>query len=102
MADFVKVATISEIPAGAGKLVEAGGKQIALFHIDGKLYAIDNTCTHAGGPLSEGEVQDLVVECPWHGAHFSIETGKVLRAPARADVACYPVRQEGDDVEVQV
>jgi len=102
MADFVKVAKISEIPAGAGKLVEAGGKQIALFHVDGKLYAIDNTCTHVGGPLSEGYVQELIVECPWHGAQFSLETGNVLRPPARADVASYPVRQEGEDVEIAV
>jgi nitrite reductase/ring-hydroxylating ferredoxin subunit len=102
MPDFVKVAKISEIPTGAGKLIETGGKQIALFQVDGKLYAIDNNCTHVGGPLCEGEVQNLIVECPWHGAQFSIETGQVQRAPARADIACYPVRQQGEDVEIAV
>src|SRR5262245_1848370 len=102
MPDFVRVAKISDLPAGAGKLIEVGGKQIALFYVDGKLYAIDNNCTHLGGPLCEGEVQNLVVECPWHGAHFSIETGKVLRPPARADVSTYPVRQQGEDVEIAV
>ena len=102
MASFVKVAKADEVPAGAGKLVEAAGKQIALFQVEGKYYALDNTCTHRGGPLSEGDVQGLEVECPWHGAHFSLETGQVLRPPAPREVACYPVRREGDDIEIEV
>ena len=102
MPDFIKVAKAAEIPAGSGKLVEASGKQIALFTADGKYYALDNTCTHVGGPLCEGEVQGATVECPWHGARFDLTTGKALGGPARGDVACYPVRLEGDDIEVEI
>jgi len=102
MATFVKVAKADEVPGGGGKLVQVAGKQIALFQVEGKYYAIDNSCTHVGGPLSEGEVEGTVVECPWHGSRFSLETGKVLYRPASADVACYPVRREGDDIEIEV
>ena len=102
MGTFVKVAKASEIPSGAGKLVEVGGKEIALFQVEGKYYALDNTCTHLGGPLSEGDVEDLEVQCPWHGAHFSLETGQALQSPASVGVATYPVRRQGDDIEVEV
>ena len=102
MPDFIKVAKAAEIPAGSGKLVEASGKQIALFTAGGKYYALDNTCTHVGGPLCEGEVQGPAVECPWHGARFDLATGKALGGPALSDVACYPVRLEGDDIEVEI
>lgn len=102
MGSFVKVAKTSEIPGAGGKMVTVGGKEIALFQSDGKFYALDNTCTHAGGPLCEGEVQGTTVECPWHGAHFSLETGKVLAPPAQLDVASYPVRQQGDDLEIEI
>ena len=102
MGTFIKVAKAGEIPAESSKLVEVAGKQIALFQVKGKYYALDNTCTHRGGPLSEGFVTELEVECPWHGAHFSLETGQVLGPPAPTGVACYPVRQQGDDIEVEI
>ena len=102
MGTYVKVARAGEISAESGKLVEAAGKQIALFHVGGKYYALDNTCTHRGGPLSEGQIMGLEVECPWHGAHFSLETGQVLRPPAPLNVASYPVRQQGEDIEVEI
>jgi NAD(P)H-dependent nitrite reductase small subunit len=102
MGTFVKVAEASEIPTAGGKMVMVGGKEIALFRIDGKFFALDNTCTHAGGPLCEGEVQGDQVECPWHSAHFELATGKCLAPPARVDVASYPVRQQGDDIEIEI
>ena len=102
MGSFIKVAKAAEVPAGGGRLVQVAGKQIALFQVEGKYFAIDNTCTHVGGPLSEGEVEGAAVECPWHGSRFSLETGKVLYGPALTDVACYPVRREGDDIEIEV
>ena len=102
MASFIKVARADEVPVGGGRLVKVAGKETALFEVQGKYYAIDNTCTHVGGPLSEGEVEDTVVECPWHGSRFSLETGKVLYGPARTDVAHYPFRREGDDIEIEV
>ncbi len=102
MADYVKVAQANEIEPNHGKLVEVQGKKFALFNVDGKFYAIDNTCTHRGGPLSEGELKGDEVTCPWHGSHFNVKTGSVLTPPARQGVKIFPVRVTGDDVEVEI
>jgi nitrite reductase (NADH) small subunit len=102
MADFVRVAKTNELEPGQGRLVEAKGKQIALFNVDGKFFAVDNTCTHRGGPLAEGEVSGHKVTCPYHGATFDIRTGEVLGPPAQRAVARYGVRVTGTDIEVEV
>src|SRR5690349_13020773 len=77
MSEFVKVARTGDIAPGEGKTVESGGKRIAIFNVDGTLYAIDDTCTHRGGPLSEGVVEGTKVTCPWHGAVFDVTSGTV-------------------------
>jgi len=102
MADFVRVAKTNELEPGQGRLVEAKGKQIALFNVDGKFFAVDNTCTHRGGPLAEGEVSGHKVTCPYHGATFDIRTWEVLGPPAQRAVARYGVRVTGTDIEVEV
>ncbi len=102
MAEFIKAAKVGEIEPGGCKLVEAGGRNIALFHANGAFYAIEDACTHQGGPLSEGYVSGTEVICPWHAATFDITTGQVLAPPAAADVARYAVRVMGDDVEIEV
>ena len=66
MEGFVKIAKSDEIQPGQGKMVEVDGKKIALFNVDGAFYAIDDTCTHRGGPLSEGELSGKEVTCPLH------------------------------------
>jgi len=78
MPEFVKVATTDEVSPGQARLVEAGGKEIALFNVAGSLHAIDNNCTHVGGPLCEGELNGTEVTCPWHGATFDVTSGQVL------------------------
>jgi len=102
MGEFVKVATVAEIARGEAKAVEAGGKTIALFNLEGTFYAIDDTCTYEGGPLSEGIVVGTEVTCPWHGAVFDITSGAVLASPAPRDAARYTVRVNGEDIEVEV
>ena len=102
MGEFIKVCRTGEIAPGQGKLVEAGGKRIALFNIDGNLFAIDDTCTHRGGPLSEGMLVGTEVTCPWHGAVFDVTSGGVIGPPAPKDVASYAVRVEGDEIEVEI
>ena len=102
MAAFLKVAKTGEVAPGTGTVVEAGGKRIAIFNIDGTFYAIDDTCTHRGGPLSEGMVVGTEVTCPWHGAVFDVTSGSVLGAPAPRDVAHYAVRINGDDIEIDI
>lgn len=102
MAEFVKVAKRSEIEPGQARLVEAQGKQIALFNVGGQFCALDNNCTHRGGPLADGELSGYEVTCPLHGARFDVRTGEVLGPPAEEAVACYSVRVSGEDVEVGV
>ena len=102
MAGFVKVAKADEIAPGQGKMVEVNGKKIALFNVEGSFYAIDDTCTHRGGPLSEGVLEGDQVTCPWHGATYNVTTGEVLGPPAPKGVARYNVRVEGSNVEVEI
>lgn len=102
MPEYVKVAQARELEANHGKLVEVEGKKIALFNVDGKFYAIDNTCTHRGGPLSEGELEGDEVTCPWHGAKFKVSSGEVLRPPAPQGVSSYKVRVNGPDIELEL
>lgn len=100
---WVKVTTVSEVPAGGRKLVEVEGIPLAIFHLNGEWYAIEDTCTHDGGPLVEGELIDhYVVECPRHGARFDIRTGAVLRMPAIEPVPTYEVKVEGSDIYVDI
>ena len=77
-------------------------KKIALFNVEGSLHAIDDTCTHRGGPLSEGMLVGNEVTCPWHGAVFDVTTGDVVGPPAPSSVTSYRVRIEDDDVEVEI
>jgi len=102
MGEFVRVAMADELAPGQGKLVEVNDKEIALFNVDGSFYAIDRTCTHMGGPLSEGELEGTRVTCPWHGAVFDVTTGDVLGPPAARGVTKYNTRVENGGVEVEV
>ena len=101
MAQFVKVASLSELPEGTGKAVEVNGKTVALFNVNGKVYATDNTCLHQGGPLGEGMLEDDVVTCPWHMWQYNVKTGENLE-DSMLKVDTYPVRVSGDDVEVEI
>ena len=72
MSNFISVAKVSDFDDQQAKCIEVAGKSIALFKLDDEFFAIDDTCTHKGGPLSEGNIEGDEVECPWHGAHFNI------------------------------
>ncbi len=99
---WVRVAHTSDLHAESGILVFADGRPIALFAVSGTYYALDDTCSHSGGPLSEGFLEDGLVECPWHGAQFELDTGRVVRPPAVQEVQTYPVRADGSDILVEV
>jgi len=94
MSRFVEIARTNEIAPGGKKMVEVEGKKIAIFNLEGDYYAIDDTCPHARGPLSEVEVEGEVVTCRWPGLEFIIKTGELLRHPARRGVKSYGVRGE--------
>ncbi len=99
-AEFIAVATTDELPNGARKIVEIDGRAIAVFNIAGAYYAIADVCSHDDGPVAEGDLHDYEIECPRHGAHFDVRTGKVLSFPAIVDIPAYPVKVEDDDILV--
>ena len=80
-----------DIPQGSCKPGRVGGEAVAVFNIDGKLYATQATCTHAGGPLCEGSLWGDIVTCPWHGSEFNVRTGEVVTGPADRPLKVYPV-----------
>ena len=96
MADFIKVARLDDLEEGGLCPVEADGEPVCLARIDGAVYAFTDNCTHISGPLNEGDLEDHIVTCPWHGAQFDVRTGKVVRGPARQDIVTYPVKVEND------
>ncbi len=102
MSELIKVAETKDVPAGKAIAVDVQGVKVAIFNIDGSYYAVDDTCTHKGGPLSEGELEGTVVTCPWHGATFDLTTGNHLGPPAPTGVTRREVKIEGDDVMVRV
>lgn len=90
----VRVAAVGELPSGEARVVEAGGRMLALFNVDGAYHCIDNTCPHRGGPLGEGELEGRVVSCPWHAWRWDVTTGANTNNPA-VRVTAFPVVVEG-------
>ena len=102
MAHPTKVADLKDLPPGKSACVEFGGEKVALFNVDGTVHAIADTCTHRGGPLSEGKVEGTTVTCAWHGASFDLKTGAVLGPPAMQGVKSYQVEVKGNDILLSV
>jgi NAD(P)H-dependent nitrite reductase small subunit len=97
--DYVTAARVGDVAPGTGKAVVVGEREIALFNVGGRYYALDNTCPHQGGPLAEGWLDGAVVTCPWHAWTFKLSDGKMTLG----DFACvdtFDVRVEGDDIRV--
>jgi len=91
------------VPPGEVRVVHAGAKSLCLGHCaDGTWGAIDNVCTHDGGVLGEGELEECEVECPRHGARFDLQSGEVRALPAVFPVNAYPVRVVDGLVEVDI
>ncbi len=101
MSNFVKVASLSDLAAGACRTVDVNGKAVALFNVNGTVYALDNTCLHRGGPLGDGMLEGDVVTCPWHGWQYKVITGENVMNSAMK-VAAYPVQVEGNDIKIAV
>jgi metal-sulfur cluster biosynthetic enzyme/nitrite reductase/ring-hydroxylating ferredoxin subunit len=102
MSDFVKVASIADLPDPGRQLVEVEDRIVALFHVGGQFYCIDDVCTHDGGPLSEGTLAEFAIACPRHGAKFDIRTGKALTMPATEDTVAHEVKVENGQVLVRI
>ena len=102
MPKLVKVAEAKEVAPGMGKVVGAEGRSIALFNVAGAFHAIDNTCTHEGGPLGEGALVGVVVTCPWHNTEFNVRTGAALGPLTDEGVRSFPVQVQGNHVLVEL
>lgn len=104
MNDYVLVAKKNDIPDGSSLLVEVDDRLVVLIHAAGHYYALDDVCTHDGGPLSEGPIDesDGTIACPRHGAKFDIKTGAALTMPATKPTVAHEVKIEGEQVFVRL
>ena len=97
----VLVAGVGDIEPGQGKVVEAAGRTVAVFNVDGHYYAIDNDCPHRGGPLGEGDLEGAVIACPWHAWRWDVRTGANTNNPA-VKLTCFPVTEESGNLFVEL
>lgn len=103
MAKLVTVARVEDVPPGRAITVDVDDLEIMIAHVEGEgFFAIDDLCTHDGGPLGEGELEGAAVECPRHGAKFDVRSGEALTMPAILPVTPYRVVVEGDEIKVAV
>jgi naphthalene 1,2-dioxygenase system ferredoxin subunit len=99
---WVKAASRGDLAEGEVLGLVLAGKEIALYDIDGTVYATDDVCTHAYARLSDGWLDKGEIECPLHAGRFDVRTGKVLCPPVTDDVKTYPVRLLGDEIQVKL
>lgn len=102
MAELVKVCQVSDLPDPGKAVFEVNGRMIAVFHVSGTFWAIDDMCTHDGGPLADGELRGYTIICPRHGAQFDIRTGQAKTMPAVKGVTAYKVVVQGEDVLLEM
>lgn len=99
---FFKLGPVSEVPHGSARVFTVAGKRIAVCNVEGKIYAIDDRCTHDNGPLGEGELIGCEIECPRHGARFDVRTGKALCLPGVGAVETFSVDVRDEQIFVGV
>ncbi len=102
MSKFVKVARADDIQPGAKMIVEVDGIELVIVNLNGEFYAVEDVCTHDGGPLGEGRLSGHALICPRHGARFDVRTGAALSMPAVDPAPAYAVRVEDGDVLVEL
>jgi len=98
MSHFFVAARVGDVPPGGMKRVDIGARRILLANVGGRLYAVDDTCTHEDASLSSGALRGEWVKCPLHGSRFNVRTGEAVEEPASETLATYPVRIEGGEV----
>ncbi|MBV2151449.1 bifunctional 3-phenylpropionate/cinnamic acid dioxygenase ferredoxin subunit [Kitasatospora sp. SUK 42] len=99
---FLRACALSDLQEDVPKRVDLNGVPVSIVRTDEGVFAINDTCSHANVSLSEGEVEDCMIECWLHGSSFDLRTGKPSGLPATKPVPVYPVKIEGDDVLVSV
>ena len=101
MTRFVKVGRADDIAPGEKQIYEVDGIMVVIVNLDGEYYCVEDVCTHDGGPLGEGKLDDGQLICPRHGARFDVRTGDALTLPAFEPVATYQVKVENGDLLVE-
>jgi nitrite reductase/ring-hydroxylating ferredoxin subunit len=101
-AQWVTVAQLPNLPEGEFLGVEIGDKSIAIYNVDGAIYATDNICTHAFALLTDGWLDGDCIECPLHAGRFNVKTGKALGPPVDEDLKVFETRVVGSDIQVKV
>jgi 3-phenylpropionate/trans-cinnamate dioxygenase ferredoxin subunit len=99
--NWIRIASLDNVDADCGLAVRVESKEIALFKLDGEVFATDNICTHQYALLTDGYLEDGCIECPLHQGRFDVRTGKAQGEPVTVDIATYPVRVDGSEVYVQ-
>jgi 3-phenylpropionate/trans-cinnamate dioxygenase ferredoxin subunit len=94
------VARVRDIAPSTTRRVTVDAENVLLCNVDGTFYAIEDLCTHDGGELDQGELEECRIMCPRHGAYFDVQTGAALTLPAILPLRTFPVRIEGDDIFV--
>ena len=102
MSEWIDVCSESELPPGGRQIASTDVAEIAVFNLDGDLFAIEDVCTHDGGELATGRCDGDQIICPRHGARFCIRNGKALTPPAYEDIETFPVRIEQDRIQVDI
>jgi len=102
MSEFQTVAKVSEVAPGEMELFEVDGDDVVIANVDGEFFAFSDTCTHEGGPLSDGELEGDIVTCPWHFTPFNVRTGEAQEGGVTDEpVPVYEVRVEGDEIQIR-
>jgi 3-phenylpropionate/trans-cinnamate dioxygenase ferredoxin subunit len=102
MTEFYRVCKTADVPDPGKTVFEVEGRFIVLIHLDGKFYALDDACTHDGGPLGDGVLEGYQIVCPRHGARFDVRTGQALAMPAVHAITVHEVKLDGNDVFVKI
>jgi 3-phenylpropionate/trans-cinnamate dioxygenase ferredoxin subunit len=98
--EFLEIVPADQLPEGERLYIEVGGKQIVIFNLAGKLFAIGDVCSHDNGPVGDGEIEENEIICPRHGGRFDIRSGKATSLPAVVDIPAYPVRVVDGIIEI--
>ena len=102
MSEFFRVCKTSDVPDPGKAVFEVDERFIVLIHLEGEFYALDDACTHDGGPLGEGNLEGYQIICPRHGARFDVRTGQALTMPAVHATVVHEVMVKGNDVFVKL
>ena len=102
MPELTAIAKTTDLDEGRGRCFVVNGQKIAVFKHEGEFYALDDLCTHADAPLSDGWLNKGCIACPWHGAEFDLKTGAAMTPPASSPVKSYPVTVDGKDLKIEI